>query len=166
MRQADTDPKVLGAVLTALFPDARLLSFQRTPDGVSTPVYRVRVDDWTYYLRLAETPAASLVPEVQVHRLLTSRAVHVPEVVAFEPCHPLLGRSLMVTSAIAGMPIDEHLTIAQRQAIAMAAGRDLAKINRIPVAGFGWIDRTTTESDHLRAEYPTWPTFVAATLDD
>ncbi len=166
MRQADANPEVLATVLAGLFPDTRHPSFHRTAEGVSTPVYRVSVGDRTYYLRLAESPEASLTPEAEVHRLLALRAVHLPEIIAFDPCHPLLGRSLMVTSAIAGMPMDERLTPAQRRTILIAAGRDLAKINSVPVAGFGWINRTSAESRQLRAEYPDWQAFVVATLDD
>lgn len=166
MRKADADPAVLAQVLAGVFPDTRYLTFQRTAAGVSTPVYHVQADDRTYYLRLAESAEASLAPEAHAHRLLVARAVHVPSVMYFDPFNTALGRSLMITSAIPGTPVDKRTTLAQQRTILRAAGRDLAQINSVSVAGFGWIDRTRGALDDLQAEYRTSREFVAASLDD
>ncbi len=166
MREADADSDILTAILAGVFPTARHLTFHRVAEGVSTPVYRIHADDGTYYLRLAETHASSLAPEASVHRILAARGVHVPKVIHVDPFNSALGRSLMITSAITGAPVDEGMAHPQWRTILMAAGRDLARINSIPVAGFGWIDRTGGEPDELRAPYPKRRAFIASALDD
>lgn len=47
----------------------------------------------------------------------------------------------------------------------LEAGRDLARINQIPVAGFGWITRGQPTVRRLEAEHPTYRAFVAEYLD-
>ena len=166
MREADADTDVLTTILAGVFPAARHLTFHRTLEGVSTPVYRIQADGRIYYLHLAESPKASLVPEAYVHHLLAARAVHIPNVIYFDPFNIALGRSLMITSEIAGTPVDGRVAHNHRRTILMAAGRDLARINSIPVAGFGWIDRTHGEANELRAPFPTCRAFIASALDD
>lgn len=166
MREADADSDILTAILAGVFSTARHLTFHRTAEGVSTPVYRIHADDRIYYLRLAESPTASLVPEAHLHHLLGIRAIHAPDVIYFDPLNSALGRSLMIISEIAGKPVNGGIAQAQRRKILLAAGRDLAKINSIPVAGFGWIDRSGSESNVLRAEYPTCRAFITSAVDD
>jgi len=132
MREADADTDVLTTILAGVFPAARHLTFHRTLEGVSTPVYRIQADGRIYYLRLAESPKASLVPEAYVHHLLAARAVHIPNVIYFDPFNIALGCSLMITSEIAGAPVDGRVAHPQRRTILMAAGRDLARITASP----------------------------------
>lgn len=40
------------------------------------------------------------------------------------------------------------------------AGRDLALLNAVPVAGFGWLRRDTVTGECLAGELETWATFV------
>lgn len=138
---------------------------ERTATGVSTPVYRLRRGRTTLYLRLAEHAGASLAPEVLVHRLLRERGVLVPEVVHFEPLHEGLSRSLMVTTEIPGTPITEAAAGTDLGPILIAAGRDLAAIAGLEVAGFGWVRRDRLAAANLAAELPTLRAFVLDNLE-
>lgn len=158
-RQPDADPVVLGGVVARIFgrDDCRV---ERTPTGVSTPVYRVRHGGEVFYLRLAETPEASLAPEARVHTLLRERGARVPAVVHFEPFDDALGRSLLVTTAIPGEPVGRRDCDGATRAILRAAGRDLAIVNGVSVAGFGWIRRDQAAAGNPVAEHATWPAWA------
>ncbi|HVX29962.1 MAG TPA: aminoglycoside phosphotransferase family protein [Nitrolancea sp.] len=133
--------------------------------GVSTPVFRVRAADKVFYVRLAETPAASLAPEARVHALLRERGVRVPDVVFFDPFDEALGRSVLITTEIPGKPVAAGDLETTTRRIVHEAGRELAIINQLPVRGYGWILRERDEAE-LRAEYAApdrWAaTYVAA----
>lgn len=138
-RKADLDPRALRALVDRLLGAA--CTIERTAEGTSTQVYRLRRGAETFYLRAAEERAASLAPEALAHDMLYARGVHVPAVVHFEPFDEPLQRSLLVTTKIRGesllaQPVDEMTA-----AIMRAAGRDLAAINSVPVEGFGWVRR-------------------------
>ena len=133
--------------------------------GVSTPVYRVQRGDETFYLRLAESREANLAPEALVHRLLRERGVRVPDVVYFDPFDEALGRSVMVTTAIAGSPLAESDPSTDIAAVLAAAGRDLAVVNSLPVAGFGWIKREGRTAGRMVAELPTYRQFALEDLE-
>lgn len=133
--------------------------------GVSTPVYRIRRGGVTHYLRLAESPAANLAPEVLAHRLLRERGVSVSEVVAFTPFDATLGRSWMITTAVPGGSLaTAHQGIAVDNVL-RAAGRDLARLHTVPVTGFGWIRRDPSSWTSLRAPQPTLRAFALEDLD-
>ncbi len=108
-----------------------------------------------FYLRLSETPEASLAPEVRVHRLLLDRGVKVPEVIYFEPFDEGLQRSVMITTEIPGISLAESGRFEAAPLVARDAGRDLAIVNGVPVEGFGWIRRDQVIDAPLRAEHPT-----------
>ena len=114
---------------------------ERVAEGVSTFVYRILCGDETFYLRVLPEAGASFAPEVTAHTLLRQRQVNVPEVIYFEQRNELLQRSIMMTTAIKGQPLSHSpaLSVEVREAIVAEAGRDLAWINSVPVAGFGWI---------------------------
>ena len=137
----------------------------RAETGGSTPVFRVRRDGRIFYLRLAESTAASLAPEAMVHARLRARGVRVPAVVAFAPFDPTVGRSAMVTTEGPGRPISDGLAGPALGAVLVAAGRDLALVHALPVDGFGWIERPGP-SDRLRAEHPTERAFALDGFDD
>jgi aminoglycoside phosphotransferase (APT) family kinase protein len=120
--------------------------------GGSTPVYRLRSATEVFYLRLSETPDATLGPEARVHALLRERGVRVPDVIFFEPFDETLGRSVMITSEIAGEPVAARELDATTRRIVREAGRELAIINQLPVQGYGWIMRDHGEAG-LRAEH-------------
>jgi aminoglycoside phosphotransferase (APT) family kinase protein len=118
----------------------------------------------TLYLRLAESPEANLAPEVLAHGLLRDRGVHVPEVVYFESFNAALGRSVMVTTEIAGDPIGSKHRDVDVSDVLRDAGRDLALIHTIPVEGFGWIQRDRPDATHLRGARPTLDAFALEDL--
>lgn len=119
---------------------ALAISFERTADGVSTPVYRVRRGDETLYLRLAETAEDDLTSEADIHQRLRGLGVRVPGVLHVERSDPGLGRSVMLTTEIPGRPLSDGAP-AEVEAVLEAAGRDLARLNSIEVEGFSWIRR-------------------------
>ncbi len=108
---------------------------------------------------------ASFAPEVTVHKLLRARQVPVPEIIHFEACNALLGRSIMVAREIPGRPLSQSVALGQvaLERIAAAAGQDLRLIHDIPVAGFGWVRRAEPAGAPLRAEWPTHRAFGAYT---
>src|SRR5512146_358093 len=98
------DAPALRAFVARVFPGT-VDNVERVRSGASTPVYRVRSMTGIFYVRLAETPEASLAPEARVHVLLRERGVRLPEVVFLEPFDEALGRSVLVTTEIPGEPV-------------------------------------------------------------
>lgn len=163
-RQPDVDAAALGALIARVFPGAGWRA-ERTAAGVSTPVYRVWRDGETRYLRLAESAAASLAPEARAHGLLRARGVRVPVVLHFEPHDAALGRSAMATTTIPGASLAAAPVGAATAAVVREAGRDLARMNRVPVAGFGWVRRDGAAADELRAEHANRRAWVLTPLE-
>lgn len=93
-------------------------------------------------------------PEVLAHQLLIADGVQVPEVVRWQHNEPRLGHSTMLTSALSGAAVAEQ-TPERLGVILEAAGRDLARVHRQHVTGFGWIERQPAPAGVLRAEYAT-----------
>lgn len=137
----------------------------RVPEGVSTFVYRLTRGDDVYYLRVLPEPGASFAPEVYVHQLLRQHGVRVPEVVDFEHHDDVLQRSVMLTTALPGQPIGRRANADGLSQVMVEAGCDLARINQIPVSGFGWMRRDQPHvalTNWLAAEYPDQQTFVTS----
>ncbi len=155
MPDSAVEPQAVRRLLARVLPGTGGPIVARAEGGVSTPVYRARRGGHTLYVRLAERPEASLAPDVLVHRLLRARGVRVPEVVHFEPFDEALGRSVMVTTEIPGEPIGQADAAVDLRSIVIEAGRDLAVVNSLPVAGFGWIRRDGPNAWRLEAEQPT-----------
>ena len=164
-REKDGDARLIADVAARALAGCGRLVVEWATGGVSTPVYRVQRGHETFYLRLAESREANLAPEALVHRLLRERGVRVPDVVYFDPFDEALGRSVMVTTAIAGRPLAENDPSTDVAAILAAAGRDLAVVNSLPVAGFGWIKRERHTAGRLMAEFPTYRQFVLEDLE-
>jgi aminoglycoside phosphotransferase (APT) family kinase protein len=141
------------------------LTVERVAEGVSTYVYRICRDTERFYLRVLPEEGASFAPEVFVHTTLRARGVRLPEVIAFEHDHPTLHRSVMVTTAIAGLPINHDADTKAPRHVLHDAGRDLAIINTLPVAGFGWIRRDRPAVTALAAEMHTNRAFLLQDLD-
>jgi len=114
------------------------------------------------YLRVLPEEGASFAPEVAAHTLLRQRQVNVPEVLYFEQRNELLQRSIMLTTAIKGRPLSQSpaLSVEVREAIVTEAGRDLALINSVPVEGFGWVKRDSSDTRQLQAPWPTYRAFA------
>jgi Ser/Thr protein kinase RdoA (MazF antagonist) len=135
-RKPDLDVGALEAFLWDVF--GHVPSYERVREGVSTPVYRVRLDNEVLYLRGAEDPGNSLAPEAEVHARLLAAGARVPEVVHLRDHDERLGRSVMIVREIPGRPmnwdpIDEK--------VLRDVGRDVARIAAIPLAGFGFLRR-------------------------
>lgn len=165
MRRSDVDLAALATLAEDLFPRARRRSIERTAAGSSTQVYCIRRDDAVYYLRFAEQPGESLAAEARVHALLRERGVRVPEVVYLEHRSATFGRSLMITSEIAGRPVWECADEASVRAIFAEAGRDLAIINSLQVEGFGWIRRNQADVTRLQGQFASHSDWAYENLD-
>lgn len=115
----------------------------------------------TFYVRLAEEVDASLAPEVELHTALRAAGVRVPTVTHYEPFDQALARSVMVTTEVAGGPLDGDATPEAVAAIGRSAGAELALIHEIPVNGFGWVRREHGRPGWpLRGDHRTYPAYV------
>ncbi|MGI8482701.1 MAG: phosphotransferase family protein [Thermomicrobiales bacterium] len=123
--------------------------------GGSTPVYRIVVGEDIFYLRLAEQPGEDRVAEACVHQLLLEAGVSVPAIVRYESQPSELDRSATLTTRMPGVPLLESpgLDSDDVRGIARAAGRDLARINQVPVEGFGWVESVAADGSSLVAEH-------------
>jgi aminoglycoside phosphotransferase (APT) family kinase protein len=160
MRQPDADPGAIRAIAERVLPGSDPVLVERTPAGVSTPVYRFSRGGTTLYLRLAEDPEDHLAPDARVHEVLRSRGVLVPEVVHFESFNPHLGRGLMVTTEILGTSLAENHRGVDLGTVLQAAGRDLAVVNDVAVDGFGWVRRDRPDATGLEGVLPTLRAFA------
>ena len=135
------------------------LTIEPTASGRSTPVYRVELGPLSCFLRLSETADASLGPEALAHEVLLSYGARVPAVVGYEPIDPVLERSVMLTTTIPGASLDDAMP-AELDQVLFAAGADFARINRVPVDGFGWIRRDNPLATRLSAPHASWHAFA------
>lgn len=139
------------------------MTYQRTPDGVSTQVYRIWRGAEVFYLRIAEEPEENLETEAELHRRLRDLGVKVADIVHVEPFDPEVGRSIMVTTEIPGVSLAEMPSPAAAAAIVEQAGADLAVINQIPVDGFGFIRRRDRRWP-MQAQYRQHESFLVSFL--
>lgn len=148
-------------VVATIFPSTSLM-VERVAEGVSTWVYRILSQNETFYLRILPEDDASFAPEMAAHTLLRRKQIKVPEIIHFEHCNDVLQRSIMVTSAIKGQSLKDSPSLSKevRDAVVAEAGRDLAWINSLPIAGFGWVQRDSPETRQLRAQWPTYRAFL------
>ena len=152
------------ALIRRWFPDARP-RIERMGSGGSTPVYRVTFADRDAFLRLGEEPGERRDAEVRVHELMCEAGVPVPRILRWEPEPPELDRSAALTSRMPGRSIEElDLAAAELVAIMRAAGRDLARINAVPVCGYGWVDFVRGADRQLVAEHSTRAEWIAEYL--
>jgi aminoglycoside phosphotransferase (APT) family kinase protein len=165
VRKPDVDLGVLHGLLRRVFSGTTPFRAERAVTGGSTQVYRIVRGGETFYLRVAEARAASLAPEALAHRLLRERGVSVPAVVHFEPFDAALDRSVMITAEIPGEALGRVSPGIDLRPILAAAGRDLARLNGVPVEGFDWIRRDDPESAVLRGELPGLRAFALGRLD-
>jgi aminoglycoside phosphotransferase (APT) family kinase protein len=153
-------------VVATIFGSSLDSAIARMGEGHSTFVYRVRRGEMTWYLRVLPEEGDSFAPEARVHALLRERGVRVPDVLYWEDRNPLLQRSVMVTSEIPGQPVSRHAYIDTLPAILAEAGCDLARVNSVPVAGFGWIRRDASVGPDLEAELPSLRAFVLEEIEE
>lgn len=155
------DLPTIRAVLAELAPRLAGADVAPVAEGRSTWVYRIVSGEEVSYLRILPEADAAMSSEALVHGLLRERGLPVPQVLAVRDLHPLLGRSLMLTAAVPGRALaaDEP---PDPQPLLREAGRALAQINSVPVAGFGWIDRTRPG---LRAPFRTFAEWMRDDLE-
>lgn len=149
MRKPDVDFLALDNLLLSTFGTRKEFTYARTPTGVSTQVYRLCRGNETFYMRIAEAAEDSFAPEMEVHNALRNVGVKVPRVIHYEPFDETLARSVIITTELAGEPIDATTPPADVARIYRAAGRDLALVHGFSVRGFDWVRR-----DH---GHPGWP---------
>jgi Ser/Thr protein kinase RdoA (MazF antagonist) len=140
-------------------------SIDRAPEGVSSQVYRIARGEGVWYLRVAEEAGLSMAPEVEVHTRLRSLGIRVPAVVAFDELAPEIGRSMMVVREVAGEALSSAVDRPTAAVVLRDAGRDLARVNELPVDGFGWI-RRDAGGWPLRGEEDSYAGFVRADIGE
>jgi aminoglycoside phosphotransferase (APT) family kinase protein len=137
------------------------LSVEPVMSGISTYVYRIISRRQTYYLRVLPETGASFAPEIAVLTLLRQNHVSVPEVIYFEEYNDTLRRPFMIEREVAGLALSRSAHSKETlEGPAMEAGRDLARINKLAIAGFGWIEANREHPACLRARWPTYRAFV------
>lgn len=119
------------------FPRAHI-TISRPRTGVSTPVFRVGIDEETFWARLGEESGERRDGEVAAHRLMATFRLPVPDVVRYETAPPELDRSISLTTHITGVPIFTLQPSTWLEHVAVQIGHVLARINAIEVSGFGW----------------------------
>jgi aminoglycoside phosphotransferase (APT) family kinase protein len=162
--QFPADPEVLTGLVHEAFPRASSVSIGRASGGRVVVVYRATVDGVRYYLRLAEEPGEDLTTDALVLERLRALDVRVPGVVAASPSTAASPRSWMIMTEVPGRSIAQGGTDDEARRAAIAAGRDVAVINSVPVAGFGWLQRDGSEQ--LTAELPSYSQFAGSYLPD
>jgi aminoglycoside phosphotransferase (APT) family kinase protein len=158
-------PETIEQLAASVLPHLQVLAVERVAQGVSTYVYRLHCGDTRYYLRVLPEEGASFPPEAYVLERLHEQGVSVPHVVYFAHCEPSLGQSVLVTTEIPGRALAEVGVGEHTTAVLFEAGRMLAAINSLPVAGFGWVARDEEHVSALRAEHSTFRAFALENLD-
>nr|WP_240895933.1 phosphotransferase [Kineococcus siccus] len=141
------------------------IAVERTADGVSTPVYRVRRGAQTTYLRLAEEAHHDLGADAELHRRLRGLGVRVPGVLHVRASDARVGRSVLLTTEVPGVSLAEVRDRAVAARVVADAGADLAVLNGVAVDGFGFVRREGARWP-LQAEHPTHAAFVVEHLPD
>jgi aminoglycoside phosphotransferase (APT) family kinase protein len=157
------DLNVLAGLVHEAFPEATSVAVERASGGRVVVVYRATVDGVRYYLRLAEEPGQDLTTDALVLERLRALGAHVPGVITASAATAVFPRSWMIMTAVPGRSMAQGGgTDEQARQAAMAAGRDAAVINSVPVSGFGWLHRDG--SSQLTAELPSYRQFVVSCL--
>lgn len=162
-RKPDVDATAVDALLQRVFGTSTPVTYQRTPDGVSTQVYRLVRGSETFYLRIAEEADENLETDAELHQRLRDLGVKVARVVHVEPFNTGIGRSTMITAEVPGNSLAEISAPAVASAVVEEAGADLALLNQVPVDGFGWVRRRGRRWP-LQAEHGTYPPFATSYL--
>jgi aminoglycoside phosphotransferase (APT) family kinase protein len=163
-RKPDVDAAALRALVRRAFGSSVPVTCERTPDGVSTQVYRLVRGAETFYLRVAEEAHENLETDAELCRRLHAMGVRVPLVVFVEAFDAAIGRSVAITTEVPGASLaDTSCSPEVATAIVEEAGEDLAVLNRVTVDGFGWVRRRGPEWP-LEAEHPTYQSFLTSHL--
>jgi aminoglycoside phosphotransferase (APT) family kinase protein len=160
--QFPADLDVLTGLVHEAFPRASSVWVGPASGGRVVVVYRATVDAVRYYLRLAEEPGEDLTTDALVLERLRALDVRVPGVVAASPPTATFPRSWMIMAEVPGRSIAQGGTDDEARQAAIAAGRDVAVINSVPVSGFGWLRRDGSE--RLAAELSSYSRFAGSYL--
>lgn len=125
------------AILARWFPHHEI-SLDRAISGVSTPVFRARIAGKTCWVRIGEQTGERRDGEIAAHRALVALDIPVPAVIRYEATPTELDRSLALTTHMSGIPLAELSPASGTTSLAEETGCILARINRLPVHGFGW----------------------------
>lgn len=143
------------SMLVSILGGAASIRITRMDQGHSTWVYRVERGTERFYLRILPEEEDTYAPEVRAHELAREAGARVPEVLHYEARNAVVDRSIMLTSEIAGRPLTDQVPLDFARDVILEAGRDLARINSIPVDGWGWISRDDESiPTHLNADDP------------
>jgi aminoglycoside phosphotransferase (APT) family kinase protein len=137
----DVDAEALHDIADRVLPGSGRATVERAASGMTTQIYRIRRNETTLFVRIAEDADDSMAMEGWVHGELRRRGARVPEVVLLEPWDERIGRSVMVTTEIPGRSIREGGDTEGLDGVMVEAGRDVALIGDVAVRGFGWIRR-------------------------
>jgi aminoglycoside phosphotransferase (APT) family kinase protein len=162
-RKPDIATDAVDRLLRHVFGTSVPVRHQRTPDGVSTQVYRIWRGPEVFYLRIAEEADENLETEAELHRRLRGLGVKVAGIVHVDPFNADIGRSTLLTTEVPGVSLAEIDDPEIAASVAQEAGADLAVINRIPVDGFGFVRRRHRRWP-LVAEYRDYPAFLSSYL--
>ena len=147
-------------VVQQIFPAAET-QVERVLSGISTYVYRIHSQGQVYYLRILPDETASFAPEIAALAYLKHEEVNVPEVIHAEDYNATIGRPIMIEAEIKGLALSKSsLTRETLEKIAIQAGRDLARLNTLAVAGFGWIKRDREQANGMRGQWPSYRAFA------
>lgn len=130
---------------------------KKTTEGVSTDVYKLEKDGSVYFLRILSKGESASV-QTNVHKILLERGVHVPQVENFEDDNEYLKSSYMIVKEIGGSSVEDQIDSGEGgdfDPVLFAAGQDLARINSVPVQGFGRIV-DANGPDVLRGKFPNY----------
>lgn len=164
MRKPDVDLAALQVLVDRVYGQRQVV-IARSDSGTTTQIYRLQTGAAVHYLRVAEDNTDRFGAELMVHEQLLGLGVRVPAIVHYEPFDPALNRSILITTAIPGRPFNGvHDSRASSDALCNA-GRDLALVNSIPVAGFGIIDRSVPLPTNLTADFPSALAFIEHDLE-
>lgn len=161
-----TGPELIDGILAVLarwYPDTTLVVTPAS-GGASTPVFRVEADGEIGYLRLGEHPGDLRVGEIATHRDLSTFNLPVPQILEYEYAPPELDRAIALTSMVPGVPLAGFPDGEGFEEIGRQAGRVLASINRVPVAGYGWVTGVT-DTGMLQATHRSREVWAADYLD-
>ena len=120
-------------------PGAEAVTVTPVGHGGTSDVFHLRRGGAGCYVRLAEQPGEEMLAEAWAHQRLAELGVRLPAVIAVEPATAPLGRGALALTPRHGAPLTGLERPGPVGPAARAAGRDLAVLGSIPVAGFGFV---------------------------
>jgi len=163
VRAPDFDPGLIQALIRRAFPDDVPVTWRRTPDGVSTRMYRLDRGNDTFFLRVAEEVGENLAVDVSLLEKLRNDGVAVPKVVHLDHLPQPIDLAVLIMTAIDGKPVASCTEEDQARRAVHKAGGDLARLNTNAVDGFGFISRAAVRWP-LAGSFSSYQEFVTSYL--